>query len=294
MRIVSLLPAATEIAAALGAGPELVGISHECDHPPQVASLPRVTRSAIDASRSSAEIDRQVRERSGAGHALFALDETRLATLAPELVLTQALCDVCAVAEDDVRALAARLSPSPAVVTLGGTSLGGVFDDVRRVATALGRPEAGDRLVAALEARVRAVHERLKAAGAPRPRVAVIEWTEPLFAAGHWTPELVRRAGGEDVLARAGTHSREVNADEVRLARPDVIVVAPCGFDLARAGTELDRLRGSPAWSWARDLRWAALDGNALLSRPGPRLVDALEQLAGVLHPQLQGQGTGE
>src|SRR5829696_4632965 len=226
MRIVSLLPAATEIAAALGAGPELVGVSHECDHPPQVATLPRVTRSAIDASRSSGEIDRQVRERSGAGLALFALDEPRLATLAPELVLTQALCDVCAVAEGDVRALAARLSPSPAVVTLGGTTLGGVFDDVRRVAAALGRPEAGDRVVEALELRVRAVHERLEAAGAPRPRVAVIEWTEPLFAAGHWTPELVRRAGGEDSLARAGAHSREVDADEIRLARPDVIVVA--------------------------------------------------------------------
>lgn len=287
MRIVSLLPAATEIVAALGAGSELVGVTHECDHPPAVASLPRVTRSAVDATRAPGEIDREVRALASTGGALFALDEARLAALAPDVMLTQALCEVCAVDEGDVRALAARLAPAPAVVTLGGTTLGGVFDDVRRVAGAIGRAPQGEAVVAELEARVRAVHERLKAERAPRPRVAVIEWTDPLYAAGHWTPELVRRAGGVDVLAQAGEHSRPVTADAVRAATPEAVIIAPCGFDLARATAELERLRASPEWEWARDVAWHALDGNAFLSRPGPRLVDALEALAHLLHPSI-------
>jgi len=289
MRVISLLPAATEIVAAIGAGDRLVGVSHECDHPAFVRRLPRVTRSAIDASARAGDIDAAVRERSAAGAPLFELDAERLHALAPELLVTQALCEVCAVAETDVRAIAATLPLAPAVVTINGTTLAGVFDDVRRVGAALGRVEDAERRVQALERRVRTVHERLRAARAPRPRVAVIEWTDPVYTAGHWTPELVRRAGGADVLASAGEHSRRVAPTEIAAAAPEVLVIAPCGFDLARAADDARRLLASPEWAWARDVPVWALDGNALLSRPGPRLVDALEVLAAMLHPALFG-----
>jgi iron complex transport system substrate-binding protein len=287
MRIVTLLPAATEIVAALGAGHQLVGVTHECDYPRAVGDRPRVTASAVDAHAAPGEVDAAVAALAAGGGAIFTLDEAAIARLAPDVVFTQALCDVCAVSEDDVRALAARLAPPPRVVTLGGSTLAGVFDDVRRAGDALGRGDEAAALVAALEARLRRVHETLKAARAPRPRVAVIEWTEPVYAAGHWVPEMVRRAGGVDVLATPGEHSRPRALAEVEAADPEVVVIAPCGYDAPRAAAEAARVLARPEWAWARGRAVWALDANALVSRPGPRLVDGVEALAALLAPSL-------
>jgi iron complex transport system substrate-binding protein len=295
--IVALLPAATEIVAALGAADRLVGVTHECDHPPEaVAGRARVTRAAVPShldGATAAEIDAAVRERSATGAPLFALDEPAIAALGPDVLLTQGLCDVCAVWEGDVRALAARLGEgrgrAPRVATLGGTTLDGVLDDVVAVAEALALRGAGAALVEAARARVRAVHETLKAARAPRPRVAVVEWTSPVFLAGHWGPDLVRRAGGVDVLGTAGAHSTTVALDALAAADPEVVLVAPCGYDLAHAVPEARATLADPAWAWLGGRAVWALDANAFLSRPGPRLVDGVELLAAVLHPTLFG-----
>jgi iron complex transport system substrate-binding protein len=287
MRIVSLLPAATEIIAALDAVDALVGVTHECDYPPAVATLPRVTWSAVDGAAPPDVVDRAVRETAVSGDPLFALDETLIATLAPDLIVTQGICEVCAVSEGDVRALAARLAPSPRVVSLDGSTLDGVLDDIGRVGSSLGAPDRAATLVEQLRARMRQVHETLAAAVAPRPRVAVLEWTDPLYAAGHWVPRMVRRAGGVDVLAAEGKHSQQISIDTVARAAPDVILVAPCGYDVERAAAEGRRLRESPRWAPLLAARAWAMDANALLSRPGPRLVDGIETLAAILHPTL-------
>lgn len=287
MRVVSLLPAATEIVAALGAVDRLVGITHECDYPPAVTSRTRVTRSAIDASATAAGIDAEVRSRAVAGDALFTLDAERIAALAPDVILTQAVCEVCAVREGDVRALAARLAPSPRVVTLAGTTIDGVMADITNVGGALGLHDEAEELVLGLRARLRAVHETLKRARAPRPRVIVVEWTDPVFVAGHWTPEMVRRAGGEHLLVRAGEHSRAVTIDELRAAAPEVVILAPCGYSLERARDEAATLLTHHAWTWAATLPVWVIDGNALTSRPGPRVVRGVELMARLFHPAL-------
>ena len=294
MRVISLLPGATEIVAALADGDSevtLVGVTHECDYPANVHSLPRVTASAIDARAASGAIDAEVRALASTGSPVFALDEAMIARLRPDVLVTQALCEVCAVSETDVRALASRLrapgAAGPQVVTLCGTTLAGVFDDVRAVAERLGRAPQGELLLESLRARLRAVHERLKAHRAPRPRMAVIEWADPLYAAGHWVPELVHRAGGIDVLASPGAHSRPISLDTLVDADPDIICIAPCGFDCGRAAEEAGRLRSLPAWQTLRDREVWALDANALTSRAGPRLVDAVEVLAAIGNPDL-------
>ena len=287
MRVVSLLPAGTEIVAALGAFEHLVGVTHECDHPAAVISRARVTTSAIDAARDAGAVDAQVRANSAAGAPLFALDATRIAALRPDLILTQALCDVCAVSETDVRALAVRLTPVPRVVTLAAATIDGVLDDIARVAAALSLDDEAEELLAGLRARLRRVHETLKSAGAPRPRVAVIEWTDPVYAAGHWVPEMVRKAGGIDVVATAGAHSVTVDVDAVRSADPEVLFVSPCGYDVARAARAAEWLLARPEWAWARGRRIWALDANGIVSRPGPRLVDGIETMAAAMHPEL-------
>jgi iron complex transport system substrate-binding protein len=266
MRVVSLLPGATEMVAALGGLEHLVGITHACDHPPVVASRAVVT----------------ARGASG-----FTLHEDRIRALHPDLILTQALCEVCAVSETDVRALAARLDPVPRIVTLAATTLEGVLDEMRDVGTALGLADEAEEFAAGALARLRAVHETLKAAKAPRPRVAVIEWGDPLYAAGHWMPGMIRRAGGVDVLASAGAHSVIVTHEAVRAADPEVVVIAPCGYDVAGAAMEGARLLAQDAWAWARARRVFAIDANALTSRPGPRLVDGVEVLARCFNPSL-------
>jgi iron complex transport system substrate-binding protein len=280
MRIISLLPAATEIVALLGATDHLVGVTHECDYPDVVGSRARVTKSAIPHTHDPAAIDSAVSEAHGAGLALFTLDEAKIRALHPDVILTQALCEVCAVSETDVRALAATLSPAPRVVTLGGTSLDGIFADIRAVAEAIGASDEADEILAGLKTRVKHVHETLKAAQAPRPRVVVVEWTSPIYVAGHWGPEQVKRAGGIDVLGVPGEHSVVVPMDTLRDVNPDVLIFAPCGYSVAAAAAEAKRCLALPEWAWVGDRAVWAMDANGLTSRPGPRVVDGIEAMA--------------
>ncbi len=286
-RVLSLLPSATEIVAALGAGDQLVGITHECDYPAVVRSCERVTECAIDSLAAPVAIDAQVREITGHGLPLYTLRETAIAALRPDLIITQALCEVCAVMETDVRALAARLTPEPRVLALSATSLDAVFADIALVGAALQLGTNAEELIASFRGRLHAVHATLNEARALRPRVAVIEWSDPIFAGGHWVPEMVHRAGGIDVLAKAGEHSQVVTLDSVIAADPDVVLIAPCGFGLDRAVAEAQRLFALPAWSFLRTRDVWALDANALTSRPGPRLVDGIEVMARIFNPSL-------
>jgi iron complex transport system substrate-binding protein len=286
-RIISLLPGATEIVCALGAAESLVAISHECDYPHEITHLPRVSSSAVDSSTSSRDIDAAVRRVAESGLPLFALAAEDIVCLAPTLIIAQSLCEVCAVSDGDVRDIAHLVTPSPTILPMVGTTLDGVWADITSIGAALGCPEAAAGLLSSLAQRMRVVHETLKAARAPRPRVAVIEWLDPLFIAGHWTPELVRRAGGVDVVAEPGAHSVQVTVEQVRSADPDVLLFAPCGFDVERAEREARALLASEHWRWAREREVWALDGNALTSRPGPRLADAIEVMASVFAPSL-------
>jgi iron complex transport system substrate-binding protein len=287
VRVVSLLPSGTEIVAALGALDSIVGITHECDHPPEVARIPRVTASVTERDAASAEIDAAVRELSASGSPVFTVYTDAIVRLAPDVILTQTLCDVCAVSEGDVRAVSQAMERPPRVLSLVGTTLDAVWEDIRAVGAAIGRPAEAEALLEQIAARMRRVHETLKAAKAPRPRVAVIEWMQPLFSAGHWTPELVRRAGGIDVLAQPGDHSVSISLEQVREADPELLLFAPCGFDVARSGREARALLATPEWEWARGREAWALDGNALTSRPGPRLADSVEVIAAIIAPTL-------
>ncbi len=280
MRIVSLLPSATEIVCLLGLGDRLVGVSHECDFPAAaVAGLPRVTESLIPADATSAQIDALVRDRVAGRRPLYRLEAAAVADLRPDLIVTQALCDVCAVDEAEVCRVAAALPGRPRVVNLEPTSLGGVFDAIGAVAAAAGVD--GSAAVAGLRARVAAVRPV-----SPGPTVVFLEWLDPPFCGGHWNPELVALAGGRERVGRAGQPSRRVGWPDVASADPDVIVAAPCGYDLARARADLDGLAARPEWSSLRAVRTGrvlAFDGSAYFNRPGPRLVDSLERLAAAL-----------
>ena len=280
MRIVSLVPSATELLFALGLGEGVVAVTHECDHPAAARALPRITRSVVPAGLPSAEIDREVRARTANGEALYALDAERLEELAPDLVVTQGLCAVCAVSYDDVVAIASRLPGRPAVLTLDPTTLGDVLDDARRLARAAGAEAAGDALARDAEARLGRVRELV--AGAARPRVAALEWLAPPFVGGHWVPEMIELAGGQDVLGRAGESSRTVTWDEVAATRPEVVVVMPCGFDAEGARHEADAHAADLAALGARTIH--AVDASSYFSRPGPRLVEGVELLARLLH----------
>jgi iron complex transport system substrate-binding protein len=287
MRVITLLPSATEIVAALGALESLVGVTHECDHPAQVASRLRVTSSLVDGADAPGAVDAGVRTLVAEGTSLYSLDEPGIRSLKPDIIFTQALCDVCAVMETDVRALAARLAPEPRVISLSATTLDGVFDDIAIVARELSLEREGGELLAGMRARLLAVHDTLKAARAPRPRVAMIEWTDPIFAGGHWVPEMIRRAGGTDVLAATGEHSKVVTFETVAAAAPEIVLIAPCGYGVGRAAEEAKKLVASPAWNLpASTIVWA-LDGNSLTSRPGPRLVDGIEVMARIFNPSL-------
>lgn len=287
MRVISLLPSATEIVDALGAMQQLVGVTHCCDYPPQVDSRARVTRTAIDADAAPGTVDAQVRAITASGAPLYTLEADRITALKPDLILTQALCEVCAVMETDVQAVAARLTPVPQVLTLAASTLDGVLEDIIAVGRAMGLSEVAEQFVTVARTRMHTVHATLKAAQAPRPRVAVIEWGNPIYAAGHWVPEMVKRAGGIDVLAKPGEHSVIVTLDAVRAADPEVILIAPCGYDLDRSVLEAARLLALPEWEWARERRVCALDANAFASRPGPRLVDGVEVMARLFNPEL-------
>lgn len=287
MRIASLLPSATEIVCALGLADCLVGVSHECDFPADVvAGLPKLTRSAIPGNLPSAEIDRAVSEQLRRGDSLYLLDEERLAALQPDLLITQELCDVCAVNFSQVKALAARLPGNPAVLSLTPPNLAGIFDDILSVAAATGAIARGDQLVGQLRSRVEAVVTAVE--GQPRPRVFACEWLDPPFAAGHWIPEMVALAGGEEVVGHAGEKSVRVTWAEVLAAGPEVVLLMPCGYSAEAAATEWAALPRPPEWETlpaARTGRVYALDANAYCSRPGPRVADGVERLARLLHP---------
>ena len=287
MRVVSLLPSATEMVAALGGMEHLVGVTHACDHPPTVSSRAVVTSTAIASDATPDYVDAQVRALTAAGAPLYTLLEDRIRALHPDLILTQALCEVCAVMETDVRALGARLDPVPRIETLAATTLEGVLEEMAVVGAALGLDDEADEFVAGATARLKRVHETLRSAKAPRPRVAVIEWGDPIYAAGHWMPGMVRRAGGADVLAEPGAHSVIVTIEAIRAADPEVIIIAPCGYDLTHAIAEGERLLARPEWAWAHDRRVFAIDANAFASRPGPRLVDGVEVLARCFNPSI-------
>jgi iron complex transport system substrate-binding protein len=286
MRIVSLLPAATEIVAALGLTDALVGVSHECDFPPEVAAKPRVTRSPIHSGLPSAEIDARVKASLDATGELYTLDEALLARLRPDVLLTQGLCDVCAPTLASVSAVAARLPGPPRIVDLDPRSLGDILADVRTTGAALGVAERAASVVAGLEARIAAV--RAGVAGAPRRRCVLLEWIDPPYRGGHWDPELVEIAGGVDPVGRVGEDSTAVRWEEIVAAAPEVLVLACCGCDVARTRQDLPTLRAQPGWSSLPAVtsgRVYAVDGAAYFSRPGPRIVDSLEILAELIHP---------
>jgi len=289
MRIVSLLPSATEIICAVGLEDQLVGVTHECDFPASARSLPKVTNTLIPTDASSAEIDQLVRDRLGGASALYTLDMEMLEQLRPDLIVTQALCDVCAVAEAEVKNAACMLPGAPAVLNLEPETLGDVLDCVRQVAQAAGVERRGREAVQALRARVDAVVTRAERA-ASRPRVALLEWLDPPFSTGHWNPELVRLAGGVDGLGQEGAKSRTLDWNEVVAWRPEVVLISCCGFTAERAMQDVALLERVPGWKRLPAVQqgrvWVT-DGNAYFSRPGPRLVDSLELLAHVIHPEL-------
>ena len=289
MRIVSLLPSATEIVCALGLESSLVGVTHECDYPAAVARLPRVTRTLIPHDAASAEIDALVRERLRSTKALYTLDLPVLEALRPDVIVTQALCDVCAVAEAEVTAAACSLPGQPQVVNLEPTCLEDVFTCLGLVAEAAGVADRGREVVAGLRARVAAVAARAEAISG-RPTVGVLEWIDPPFSSGHWTPELIALAGGRPLLGTAGERSRTLTWDDVRAADPAILLIACCGFDVARTRQDLPILARQPGFAdltSARADRVYVTDGNAYFSRPGPRLVDSLEILAHAIAPDV-------
>jgi iron complex transport system substrate-binding protein len=281
MRIVSLVPSATEMLFALGVGDEVTAVTHECDHPPAALELPRVTRDVIGPGLPPDEIDRAVRALTEEGRAIYELDEDALARLQPDLIVTQALCAVCAVSYDDVRAVAERLDSKPEVLALDPHTLGEVLGDVRTLAEATDTRDAGVDLVQDAASRIDRV--RLAVRAAQPVRVAALEWLDPVFVAGHWTPQLIEYAGGVDLLGMPGEHSEQRSWDEVRAAAPEVVVVMPCGYDADRAHAEAETYADELAELGAR--RIVAVDAAAHFSRPGPRLVEGLEVLAHVLHP---------
>ncbi len=281
MRIVSLFPAGTEIVAALGAGGWLAGVSHECDWPPEVRTLPRVTRTTVDAALPSAEIDRRMADARRNGEPPVTIDFAALERLRPDVIIGQTLCDVCAadVGAQHAAPLLAGLPSHPRVVTLHAHDLAGVFDDIGKVGDALDLQGEAEELVAGLQYRLRRVGARQRRAPT-QPRVLVVEWVGPPYVAGHWVPELVAAAGGVDVGARAGDRSVTRTWPELRALAPNVVVVALCGFDVPRARREVAAVTDPDARALLGAARLVFLDGNAYTSRPGPRLVEAAELLA--------------
>ena len=288
MRVASLLPSATEMVHFAGAGDALVGVTHECDYPTGVEKLPTLTSSKIEHDMTSAEIDAAVEKHLTDTGSIYALDARLLEKLAPDLIITQGLCDVCAVSMDLVSEAIAGLVLEPGILSLNPTSLRGVLHDAVRVGEALGRGDETREKVAALEARLARAEETV--AGLPRPRVGSIEWLDPPFSAGHWVPEMVRIAGGEELFARAGKPSERLTWEEVFEAAPEVLVLMPCGFGTGRAVEEARRvLPGLSGWKdlpAVEDGRVWAVDANSYFSRPAPRLVEGVEILARILHPE--------
>ena len=290
MRICSLLPGATEIAFALGLGNEVVGVTHECDYPAEARQKPVVVRSLIDSHRmTSLEIDRWVSERLRSNKSLYVIDEERLREAAPDVILTQGLCDVCAIDYNEVVNASETLAHKPKIVSLTPNCLTDVLDDVTRVGEATGQHHKAERLVRELKERISVVRERAVQLST-RPRIACLEWFDPIYAAGHWVPEMVELAGGHDVLGQKGEPSEKIHWKQVVELAPDVIVLMPCGFDIQRTAKEatiLEQLNGWHDLPAVKAGKVFAVNGHAFFSRPGPRLVDGLEILAHIIHPEI-------
>ena len=286
MRVASLLPSATEMVHFAGAAENLVGVTHECDYPPAVQNLPKLTSSKIDSSMTSAEIDAAIGRYLTDTGSIYALDADLLAELSPDLILTQGLCDVCAVSMSLVEEAASTLESKPEIISLNPTSLGDVLEDAARIGEALGRGKETSEKIAALTERLTRVEEVV--AGLPRPHVGCIEWLDPPFSAGHWVPEMVRLAGGEELFSGPGEPSRRLTWQDVFEAAPEVLVLMPCGFGVERTIHEARALPEMPGWDGlpaVKDGRVWVVDANSYFSRPAPRLVEGVEILARILHP---------
>jgi len=289
MRIVSLVPHATELLFALGLGDQVVAVTHECDYPEAAGSLPHITRDRLPGGLSAVEIDAAVREHTERGEAIYELDAERLQELEPDLIVTQALCPVCAVSVDDVRAVAGTLPSQPHVVALDPRTLGESFGDVRTVAQLTRSRDAALDLIARQRARIDAV--KIAVRKAERVPVAAIEWLDPVFVAGHWTPQIIDLAGGIDVLGFPGEPSERSTWETVAAAAPRVVVAMPCGYDAERSRAEAEG--HAEALRTVGAERVVAVDASAYFSRPGPRLVDGLELMAHILHPDLVPEPVG-
>jgi iron complex transport system substrate-binding protein len=285
VNVVTLLPSATEIVCALGHERSLVGRSHECDFPPSVKRLPALTEARVPVDAPSIEIDRAVKALLSQALSIYRVDAERLAELQPDLVVTQSQCDVCAVSESDVVAALAQISGTqPRIVSLAPQRLDDLWGDLRRVGEALGAAVEAESLVARLRARVDELSQR--ALPGPKPRVACLEWLDPLMGAGNWVPELVALAGGENLFGEVGKHSDWLTWEALCAADPEVVFIMPCGFDLPRTRAELAPLLDQPGWSQlsaVRARRVFLVDGNQYFNRPGPRLVDSLDILVAAL-----------
>jgi iron complex transport system substrate-binding protein len=315
MRIVSLLPSATEILYALGVGDQIAGVTHECDFPPEAAGKPALIKPRVDPAAAPAEIDRQVSELVARGESIYAVDADLLASLAPDLIVTQDLCHVCAASPDDLATALSRFSHRPRVLTLTPHSLDDVWQDIVRAGEATNTSQRAEQLAAELRSRVRAVASitastnahaynaaqaagsttasksaRTAAASSARPRVVCLEWLDPLYVGGHWVPEMVEIAGGEDVLGQAGHPSFKVTADEVARSNADIILIMLCGYNAKRNAAEFRSAKIPSSWQnlpAIRNRRIFAVDANSHFSRPGPRLADGVELLAHLFNPQI-------
>ncbi len=283
MRIVSLVPSATEMLFALGLGADVVAVTHECDYPAAARDLPKVTRDVLPGGLSAAEIDAAVKERTLAGESIYELDADALHDLAPDLIVTQALCSVCAVSYDDIRSIAKEIDSLPMVISLDPHTVGEVLGDARTLAQATDTKDAAVELVQEASARIDRI--RLVTRHARRLKVVALEWLDPPFAAGHWTPQVISWAGGEDLLGFQGENSEETTWEAVSAAEPDVVIVMPCGYDAEIAHREAEMHRDQLAAVGAGEV--VAVNAGAYFSRPGPRLIDGLELLAHILHPEL-------
>jgi iron complex transport system substrate-binding protein len=281
VRVASLVPSATELLFALGLGESVVAVTHECDYPPAAVELPHLTRSVIPADLSAAEIDAEVKRRTERGDAIYELDADGLRELRPDLIVTQAVCEVCAVSFEDVRAVASTIDPEPPVLSLDPSTFGEVLADIRRLAEATDAEEAGEALLAQSADRLDRIAEAV--AGAERPRVLALEWLDPLYVGGHWVPQMIELAGGEDALGFGGEKSHVAEPAVAQAAGAAVVVSMPCGYDAGRAAEET-RLHADTVAALGAE-RVVAVDASAYFSRPGPRLVDGVELLAHVLHP---------
>jgi iron complex transport system substrate-binding protein len=292
MRICSLVPGATEVVAALGLQQHLVGISHECDYPPSLAQVPVMVRPRIESHRlSSAQIDEQVGSLLSAGAGLYELDEPRLLAARPDLIIAQDLCDVCAVTPSQLDRVIRTISPTPRLITLNPRRLEDMLQDIVTIGQALQQEGVGQRFAIELRSRLDAVRTKVSSE-TTRPRVACLEWLSPLYTAGHWVPDMLEAAGGIDVLATAGTASQKVDWDRLSASAPDVIVLMPCGFTVQRTKDELATVTEHPQWRTLPAVQRGEVylvDALSYFSRPGPRLIDGVEQLAAICHPTRYG-----